>query len=123
MQTEKQIATEFLIMVGKGKVKEAFEKFVGGRFKHHNPYFKGDAKSLMTAMLEDAQNNPGKELKILRALADGELVAVHSQVKQNQQDSGFVLVHIFKFSEHKIAELWDVGQEIPAETVNENGML
>ncbi|SMG51575.1 Predicted SnoaL-like aldol condensation-catalyzing enzyme [Marivirga sericea] len=123
MQTEKQIATEFLMMVGKGKIKAAFEKFVGGSFKHHNPYFKGDAKSLMTAMLEDAQNNPEKELKILRALADGELVAVHSQVKQNQQDSGFVLVHIFKFSERKIVELWDIGQEIPAEIVNENGML
>jgi predicted SnoaL-like aldol condensation-catalyzing enzyme len=123
MQAEKQIATEFLIMVGEGKVEAAFEKLVGEGFKHHNPDFKGDARSLMTAMLEDAQNYPEKELKVLRALADGELVAVHSHIKQKQIDTGFVFVHIFRFKEQKIVELWDLSQEIPSKTINQNGML
>ncbi|WP_375579766.1 nuclear transport factor 2 family protein [Marivirga tractuosa] len=123
MNTVKQIAIDFLEMIGEGKVQEAFKNYVAEGFKHHNPYFKGDAKSLMNAMLEDAQNNPEKELKILRAIAAEDLVAVHSHVKQNPSDSGFVLVHIFKFQSQKIVELWDLGQEIPDEIINENGML
>lgn len=123
LDSRKDTAKEFLILVGEGRIKEAFKNYVAKDFIHHNPYFKGDAKSLLNAMLEDAQNNPEKELKILRVLADEDLVAVHSHVKQNPNDSGFVLVHIFKFQAQKIVELWDLGQEIPNEIINENGML
>ena len=123
MTIEKQIAQNFLKMIGEGKIKAAFKNFVAADFKHHNPFFKGDAKSLMNAMLEDSQNNPEKELIILRSLADEDLVVVHSDVKQNPIDSGFVLVHIFRFESQKIVELWDLGQEIPDEIINENGML
>jgi len=123
MNSEKQIAINFLKMISEGKVEEAFKNYVSADFKHHNPYFKGDAESLMSAMLEDAENNPEKELKVLRSLADGALATVHSHVKQNPLDAGFVLVHIFKFEAQKIVELWDLGQEIPDETINENGML
>ncbi|WP_296620267.1 nuclear transport factor 2 family protein [Marivirga sp.] len=123
MNSEKQIAQNFLKLIGEGNIKEAFKNFVAEDFKHHNPFFKGDAQSLMNAMIEDAQNNPEKELKILRSLADEELVVVHAHVKQNPIDSGFALVHIFKFQAQKIVELWDLGQEIPDEIINENGML
>lgn len=123
MNAEKQIAISFLKMVASGKVEDAFKIYVSQDFKHHNPYFKGDAKSLISAMLEDAQNNPEKELTILRSLADGELVAVHSHVKQNPMDVGFALVHFFRFKHQKIVELWDLAQEIPDEIINVNGML
>lgn len=123
MNSEKQIALSFLKMVASGEVEEAFKNYVAEDFKHHNPYFKGDAKSLKYAMIEDAQNNSEKELEILRALADDGLVAVHSLMKQNPADSGFILVHFFKFKNQKIIELWDLGQEIPDEIINENGML
>jgi predicted SnoaL-like aldol condensation-catalyzing enzyme len=123
MNSEKQIAISFLKMVASGQVEDAFKNYVSEDFKHHNPYFKGDAKSLKDAMIEDAQNNPEKELEILRSLADDELVAVHSLVKQNPIDVGFVLVHFFRFKHQKIVELWDLAQEIPDEIINENGML
>ncbi|WP_340152737.1 nuclear transport factor 2 family protein [uncultured Marivirga sp.] len=123
MTAEKKIAISFLEMVASAQIEEAFKVYVAEDFKHHNPYFKGDAKSLKDAMLEDAQNNPEKELKILRSLADEEFIAIHSHVKQNLADLGFVLVHFFKFKDQKIIELWDVGQEIPDEITNENGML
>jgi predicted SnoaL-like aldol condensation-catalyzing enzyme len=123
MNSQKQIAISFLKRVASGEVEEAFKKYVAEDFKHHNPFFKGDAKSLKDAMIEDAQNNPEKEFEILRALANGGLFAVHSLMKQNPTDSGFVLVHFFKFKNQKIVELWDLGQAIPDEIINQNGML
>jgi len=123
MATKKEMATDFLHLASKGKSREAFNLYVGQGFKHHNVYFKGDANTLMTAMEESAKNSPDKIFEIQRALEDGELVAVHSKVRQNQNDLGAAVIHIFRFEEDKIAELWDFGQAIPAETVNENGMF
>ncbi|MGM0579409.1 MAG: nuclear transport factor 2 family protein [Bacteroidota bacterium] len=123
MISNKEKAGHFLNLIGEAKIEEAFEFYVAEDFKHHNPYFKADAQSLQKAMKEDVKANPKKELKILRSLADGDLVAVHSHVKQQPDDNGFVFVHFFKFREDKIIELWDLGQEIPDQSINEIGML
>ena len=125
MNTEdhKQIATDFLILASTGKSRVAFDKYVAKDFKHHNIYFKGDAESLMLAMEENAKKNPGKVFKIERSLQDGNLVATHSHVHQHPTDPGAAVIHIFRFEKDKIAELWDLGQPVPLETVNENGMF
>jgi predicted SnoaL-like aldol condensation-catalyzing enzyme len=119
----KQMATDFLMLASKGDSREAFNKYVGKNFKHHNVYFKGDAESLMTAMEENAKKNPAKIFEIQRSLQDGDLVAVHSYVRQKPGDPGAAVVHIFRFENDKIVELWDFGQAVPLETVNENGMF
>ena len=77
----------------------------------------------MTGMEENARQNPEKRLDVLRSLEDGDLVAVHSFVRHKPGDRGVVVVHIFRFTSDRIVELWDLGQEIPSESVNTNGML
>lgn len=121
--TKKYIAQEFLKLAAKGHSHEAFRLYVGKNFKHHNAYFKGDAQTLMLAMDESSRKNPYKTLKIHHALRDGDMVAVHSHVKQNSTDPGAAVVHLFKFESDKIVELWDLGQSIPTEIKNENGMF
>ncbi|MCD0471567.1 MULTISPECIES: nuclear transport factor 2 family protein [unclassified Flavobacterium] len=121
--TKKYIAQEFLKLAAKGHSHEAFRLYVGKNFKHHNAYFKGDAQTLMLAMDESSRKNPYKTLKIHHALRDGDMVAVHSHVKQNSTDLGAAVVHLFRFESDKIVELWDLGQSIPTEIKNENGMF
>jgi predicted SnoaL-like aldol condensation-catalyzing enzyme len=119
----KERAVAFLKLAASGKVQEAFESHAGPRFIHHNPYFQGDAESLMAAMEENAAENPGKIFEVKRAIEEGETVVVHSHVKQHSEDIGAVVVHIFRFENDRIIELWDVGQLIPEETPNENGVF
>ncbi len=33
------------------------------------------------------------------------------------------IIHIFRFDNNKIVELWDLGQSLPAEQINENGIF
>ncbi|MFC8686763.1 nuclear transport factor 2 family protein [Brevibacillus porteri] len=119
----KENAVSFLQLVASGNVREAYQRYTGPDFRHHNPYFRGDAHSLMLAMEENAAKNPHKILEVKHAIEEGEIVAVHSHVKQNQEDLGGAVVHIFRFHNDQIVEFWDVGQPIPDDSPNENGMF
>jgi len=121
--THKDMAVDFLKLSSKGEARNAFSKYVAESFKHHNAYFKGDRESLMLAMEENAGKTPDKIFEVKRALQDGNFVAVHSHVRQNQQDLGAAVVHIFRFDGDKIVELWDIGQPVPKESINENGIF
>jgi predicted SnoaL-like aldol condensation-catalyzing enzyme len=123
MESKKAVAISFLRLAASGRVREAYTKHVGTGFRHHNPFFRGDAEALMSGMEENARQNPDKHLDVLRAMEDGDLVAIHSHVRQNPTDRGAVVVHIFRFDGDHIVELWDIGQPVPADSVNANGMF
>lgn len=122
--TKKEIAQHFLKLASSGQPRKAFELYVSDHFKHHNAYYKGDRETLMLAMEQAHKESPNKIFEIQRALEDGLLVAVHSRVQQ-EGEGGWegAVMHIFRFEDDKIVELWDFGQTIPDEMVNENGMF
>ncbi|WP_299095295.1 nuclear transport factor 2 family protein [uncultured Metabacillus sp.] len=119
----KEKAVSFLGLVASGNVREAYKRYISPDFRHHNPYFRGDADSLMIAMEENAAKNPHKILEVKLAIQEKDTVAVHSHVKQNPDDLGGAVVHIFRFQDNQIVELWDIGQPIPEDSPNENGMF
>jgi predicted SnoaL-like aldol condensation-catalyzing enzyme len=90
-------------------------------FRHHNAYFKGGRESLKAAMEEAQRKNPILNIKM--ALEDGDRVAILSYVRQNPQDRGSAVVHIFRFDGNQVIEMWDLGQPIPENMLNENGMF
>ena len=119
----KESAINFLKLASSGKVRDAYSKYVGERFKHHNPYFEGSAKALEAGMQENADQNPEKSLDVKQALAEGDLVAVFSEVHHKRGDRGAAVMHIFRFENGRIVELWDVGQEVPENSQNQYSMF
>ena len=122
MNTNKKRAKDFLLLAARGDSREAFKRYVGDDFIHHNAYFKGDGHTLMVAMEEAAKEQPNKVFEVLRELEDGDLVSIHSRIIP-QDSPEMAVIHIFKFKEDKIVELWDFGQAVPDTVVNENGMF
>lgn len=122
-QPQKQAAIDFLALVASGEVYEAYERYVGAEFRHHNPNVNGDADSLRRAMQMNASKNPLKLLEVQFALQDGDRVAVFSRVRQHADDRGGAAVHLFRFADERIAEFWDIGQAVPDVSINENGMF
>jgi predicted SnoaL-like aldol condensation-catalyzing enzyme len=120
---KKAAAIEFLRLASRGDVEQAFERYVAGGFRHHNPWFAGDAGSLMRAMADNAREHPAKAFEPLRAVADGDLVCVHARVRLDPGARSYAVMHLFRFEGERIAELWDVGQEEPEEMPNEHGMF
>jgi len=108
MSAHKEAATSFLQLASSGDVRRAFDAYVAPNFRHHNAYFPGDARSLADAMEQNARENPNKVLRVERAIEEGDLVAVHSRVRLKAGAPEMALVHIFRFEDGRVAELWDI---------------
>jgi predicted SnoaL-like aldol condensation-catalyzing enzyme len=120
MSTNKERAIDFLRNAATGKLDEAYS-LASNKFLHHNAYFKGDAQSLKAGMAGAHQQFPETKIDVQRAIAEGDLVAVHSRVQHAPDTPAIAVVHIFRFEGEAIAELWDVGMEVPKDSPNENG--
>ncbi|HZM24791.1 MAG TPA: nuclear transport factor 2 family protein [Anaerolineales bacterium] len=119
----KEAAINFLKWASSGRVREAYLKFVGDGFKHHNPYFEGSAAALEAGMQENADQNPDKSFEVKHAIAEGDLVTIHGHVHHKPGDLGAAVIHIFRFENGLIVELWDVGQAVPETSPNKHGMF
>lgn len=117
------IAVEFLTLCASGKVREAYDRHVAGNFRHHNAYFPGDRDSLLTAMEQSAQSEPNKSFTVRQTIASADRVAVLSHLRRAHADQEYAVVHILRFEDGKIAEMWDVAQEIPRDSPNQLGMF
>ncbi|NUF28943.1 nuclear transport factor 2 family protein [Acinetobacter oleivorans] len=122
--SQKQIAVRFLELAAAGEVDEAYSNYTALNFKHHNPYYAGDANSLREGMRESAAETPNKVFDVQHVIEEGDLVAVHSKLEMQMNGlTTLAVVHICRFENGKIAELWDIGQVQPEPLVNENGMF
>ncbi len=121
VQTHKQAAVEFLELVIAGQFDEAYQKHVDMNGKHHNAFFPAGFSSLKKAMAENHVQFPNKQFTPVNIIADGDLVAVHSHLVLKQGDQEMAVVHIFRFKDDKIVEMWDCGQAIPEGCPNKDG--
>jgi len=120
--SRKEIALAFLNNIIAGKFDEAYA-LVSPTFRHHNPYFQGDAESLRKGMEENEAQHPNKTFEPKHVLVDGDFVAVHSRLQFDLNTPEMAVLHLFRFEGNQIAELWDVGQQAPQEMRNSNGMF
>ena len=122
--TPKEIATSFLKQIIAGEISEAYKMYVHSDFRHHNPYFLGDAQSLAQGMEENEKLHPHKKLEIHHVIGDEDLVAVHSCLQFNVESPKIMVIHLFRIQDEKIIiELWDIAQVAPEESVNTNGLF
>ena len=119
--TRKETALSFLRSASSGDVDRAYGEFVAENFRHHNPHFAAETDALARAQKENAEKYPKKTLDVQRALEDGDLVAVHSRVQLDPAEPEIAVVHLFRFEDGRIAELWDVASPVPEDSPNENG--
>lgn len=118
-----ELATTFLRMCARGEVRAAFERFVAPDFVHHNAWFPADRQSLLQAMEDSAAAEPNKSFEPRQVVDGGDRVAVLSHLRRADGRTEYAVVHIVRVEGGRIAELWDLGQEIPADSPNALGMF
>lgn len=117
----KQTAVAFLNMCALESPRKAFDKYVNANFKHHNQYFPGDKESLINAMTDSDKTHPNKSFTVKQVFEAENKVAVHSHVIKESME--IAVVHMLRFENGKISEMWDVGQVMEKDSPNKNGMF
>jgi predicted SnoaL-like aldol condensation-catalyzing enzyme len=113
------------LMFNKGRPAEAVKLYVGATYIQHNPHV-GDGAAPFVAYFEKAAaEHPDKHITFTHAVAEGDLVALHSHQHWPRRDQkDWAVVDIFRFDETgKIVEHWDVLQAVPPTSANANTMF
>jgi predicted SnoaL-like aldol condensation-catalyzing enzyme len=121
--TNADAATTFLRMCAAGDVRAAYDRYVAEGFTHHNAWFPGDRESLLKAMEDSAKADPNKSFEVKQVIEGGDRVAVLSHLTRVEAGLEYAVVHIARFKDGKIVELWDLAQEVPKDSPNGNGMF
>jgi predicted SnoaL-like aldol condensation-catalyzing enzyme len=119
----KDAAIGFLKTVVARQIEEAYAKYVAPQMRHHNAYFPGDAESLKKGMIDAHAKFPETTIDIKHSIEEGNLVAIFSNVVMKPAGPSVSVVHMFRFENNKIVEMWDVGQPVPENSPNKNGMF
>lgn len=61
--------------------------------------------------------------EVKQVIDGGDRVVVLSHLKRESVEIEYAVVQIFRFQGGKLAELWDLAQEVPAGSPNANGMF
>ncbi len=116
-------AIAFYKMAYEGNPREAVEKYVGAEYIQHNPLVANGPEGFIEYFERMQNEYPEKSIEFVRAVAEGNLVALHTHQIWPGNDE-YVTMDFFRFDEQgKIVEHWDSMQEIPkGESKNGNTM-
>ncbi|KEA46371.1 nuclear transport factor 2 family protein [Campylobacter mucosalis] len=99
------------------------DELVDEKYIQHNPSFKDGKNAFKNGMEGFLKEFPKSSAKIKNIGSDDDLVFIHNHIKLNENDKGQAAVDIFRVKDGKIVEHWDVIQDIPEKSENQNTMF
>ena len=122
LQANKENAIAFYRMAYLGDPGKAIAQYVGSEYIQHNPAV-GDGKQAFIDYFDAmARGYPDKQIEFVRAIAEGDLVALHTHQTWPGNDQ-YVTMDFFRFDDNgKIVEHWDAIQQVPNQSKNANPM-
>ena len=122
LHANRQNAIEFYRTAFLGDPLTAVERYVGAEYSQHNPEVADGKAGFIDYFTEMARDYPDKQIEFVRAVAEGDLVALHTHQTWPGGDE-YVTMDFLRFDDDgKIVEHWDAIQQVPAATRSGNPM-
>jgi predicted SnoaL-like aldol condensation-catalyzing enzyme len=121
-ESNKRSAIAFYQTAYLGNPREAVQLYVGNEYIQHNPLVANGKEAFIEYFEKMHQEFPEKSIEFLRAVSEGNLVALHTH-QTWPGDQEYVTMDFFRFDvSGKIVEHWDAIQGIPETTLNGSPM-
>jgi len=122
----KRIAVDYYTTSFGGDPEKAAADYLVPGYIQHNPTVADGPDEFIRGVHLLRQQYPNMRLDIKRVIAEGDLVATHSHVEfepDNPENRGGAFMDFFRLEDGKIVEHWDVIQQVPEISENNNGMF
>jgi len=124
LEANKRIVREWQdLAINQRKPEEAVTKYLGAYYRQHNPSALDGPEPFIGFVKRFAQTYPDFRMETKRIIAEGDYVVLHSHMIRKPGDRGMAIVDIFRLENGKIVEHWDVVQEVPETSANNNTMF
>ncbi|MFI7133695.1 nuclear transport factor 2 family protein [Nonomuraea sp. NPDC050153] len=118
-----QIAVQVLRAAFEGGDTSVIDRFVRPDYIQHNPLAPDGPEAMKAFGAAWLQRFPDATYEERRVISEGDLVLLHSSGVLTPGTPGLAVFDMFRFQDGKIAEHWDILQEVPATTANGNDMF
>lgn len=123
LNQNKQNAIAFYKTAYLGDPQKAVDLYVGDQYIQHNPSVGDGVEPFIEYFQKAAEEHPRKTIEFVRAIAEGNLVALHTHQVWPDIKKEYVTMDFFRFDDNgKIVEHWDAIQQIPETSANDNTM-
>ncbi|WP_194892992.1 nuclear transport factor 2 family protein [Catenulispora pinisilvae] len=126
LERNKQVVVDYYQTAFGGNPQKAIADHFGPQYVQHNPDAQDGPEAFIGFVTWLRGEYPNLRLNIKRVIAEGDLVATHSHLdlEPGTDNPGRALADFFRLDEDgKVVEHWDVIQEVPKTSANDNGMF
>jgi predicted SnoaL-like aldol condensation-catalyzing enzyme len=107
----------YLVGIRDGKAREAISKYSGARYTQHSTGVRDGIEGFVEFFEPFIARNPKRDIRILRAIEDGQHLFLHVFQSLNDGEAEWVTTDFFDTDEEgKIVEHWDVISEYAPQT-------
>ena len=126
LERNKQVVVDYYTTAFAGNPEKAIADHFGPRYVQHNPAAQ-DGPAAFTAFVRWLRGEyPDLTIEIKRVIAEGDMVVTHAHLDLepgNPDNPGRAVADFFRLEDGKVVEHWDVIQDIPSASANDNGMF